>query len=69
MKLPKKPKAAKMPKKPKRSASVTTWENYDKRCKEVEKRNREKLTDWHKKVAHIKSAKSRKEALIKKHSR
>lgn len=48
-KLPKKPK------KPRQSASLTAWQNYEKRYK-----------DWEKKVKEIESDKKKKAQLINK---
>ena len=66
MRKPKKPKALK---KPKVSASLKTWENYDRRATEREKAYNNKLKEWVDK--HSKSGKEhkRKEAIIKKHSK
>ena len=50
-------KLPKKPRKPKASASLSTWERFDQRVK-----------DWRKKVSDKKSAKSKKETLIKKYS-
>lgn len=44
----------KPPKKPKRTASLKTWENYDKRVKEYHKRHAQKTADARKKEALIK---------------
>lgn len=68
MKQPKKPKKGKAPKKPKQSASASAWVRYDERVKAFEKKEREKLSDYNKKVQAIKSAKAKKAALIKKYS-
>jgi len=67
MKLPKKPTKKKYPKKPKASAPVSSWEKYDHAKKAVDKHNAEKLREHTKKVAAIKAAHKKKEALIKKH--
>jgi hypothetical protein len=51
---------AKLPKKPNRpkmSSSIRAWENFDARMKA-----------WHKKIADLKSAKTKKAALIKKYA-
>lgn len=68
MKMPKKPKKGKAPKKPKATASASAWLKFDERYKSFEKKEREKLATYNKKVAAIKSAKSRKEQLIKKYA-
>lgn len=39
------PKKRKYPKRPKQSASLTTWKNYEARCKEVDKHNKKLVTD------------------------
>ncbi|MCK4661353.1 MAG: hypothetical protein KAT68_00695 [Bacteroidales bacterium] len=46
MKYPKKPKLKSLPKRPKASATVQTWEIYEKRCQEVQKENATKLKNW-----------------------
>ena len=69
MSLPKKPKKGRAPKKPKASAPASAWLKFDERYKAFEKKEREKLADYTRKVAAIKSAKSKKEQLIKKYSR
>lgn len=51
--MAKKPKA---PKRPKKSASITAWENYDK-----------KMKAHHAKISGIGAAHKKKEALIKKY--
>lgn len=50
-------KLPKKPKKPRASASFTTWQRFDERMKL-----------WQKKCSDIKSAKTKKAALIKKYS-
>ncbi len=50
-------KKPKKPKKPKASSSLGTWERYDARVK-----------DWQKKCHAIVAGKKKKESLIKKHS-
>jgi len=55
MRLPKKPKLKSLPKRPKASASISTWKNYDKNCKEVQNENRKRKSDWEKRVKQIKS--------------
>lgn len=50
-------KKPKKPKKPKASASVHTWMRFDERMKH-----------WHQKLASIKSAHTKKAALIKKYA-
>lgn len=47
----------KKPKKPRTSASVAAWERFGAR-----------MTEHHRKVAHIKSQKAKKAALIKKYA-
>jgi len=69
MALPKKPKKGRAPKKPKASAPASAWIKFDERMKAFEKKEREKLAEYTRKCAAIKSAKSRKESLIKKYAR
>ena len=66
-KLPKQPKAKKLPKKPKASASLTVWENYQRRALEVHRENEAKLAAWKKKVAQIHADEKKRQAIIKKH--
>ena len=63
MKKPSKPKFAKYPKKPKKSASLSTLENYKRRCQDVDRRNAEKAHDYNRKIADIKKAKSMREGI------
>lgn len=46
-------KKLKYPKKPKATASLATWEKYDKRCKEIDKENNERERDKKKKQSII----------------
>lgn len=64
--MPKKPKLQSLPKRPKASASVSTWENFEKRCKEVQKSNAKKLADWKKQKQQIVSSAKRKEQIQKR---
>lgn len=48
-------KKIKYPKRPKQSSSLSVWERYDARCKEVDKINNQRAAEA-----------KRKEALIKK---
>lgn len=68
MKKPKKPRKGKAPKKPKLSAPASAWIKFDERMKAFEKKEREKLAEYNRKVAAIKNAASRKTSLIKKYS-
>lgn len=65
-KKPKKPKSIKYPKKPKQSAPLSSWERYDARCKEVEKRNRQREADYKKGISQIESDKKKKAQLVRK---
>jgi hypothetical protein len=65
----KKPKVLRYPKKPKTSAPLSTWERFDKRCKEVDKKNRENASKYKSAINGISSAKKKKESLIKKYSK
>ena len=49
-------KKPKKPKKPKRSASLSAWENYDRR-----------MSDWHARVRHLEASAHRKQSLMLKH--
>ena len=68
MAKPKKPKALKMPKKPAQSASLAAWEKYEAKCKEVHKKNADKLKAYNSAIAKIETDKKRKAAIIKKYS-
>jgi len=61
-----KPKLKKYPPKPKAGASAEVLANYLKRCKEVDKDNAPKLSDYNKKVSKVKAEKKTKEGLKKK---
>jgi hypothetical protein len=64
----KKPKHLKYPKKPKASAPLRSWENYDKKVKDVDKKNKDRMLEFNrKKSSHISGLK-KKQNLIKKHS-
>lgn len=64
--MPKKPKLTSLPKRPKANASVSVWENYEKRCKDVQKLNRDKLANWKKACEQIKSGTKKKEQIQKR---
>lgn len=64
MSKPKKPKALKMPKRPKQSASVTVWENYERRRKETVAKNKKRLSDYKKAINKIESDKKKKASII-----
>ena len=68
MRKPKKPKLAKYPKLPKSGASLQTLKRYEQRCKEVDARNRQKISDYNKKVADIAQAKTLREKLVRQKS-
>ena len=53
--MPAKPKYKPMPKAPSMSASVATWQAYDKRVKAVIKENLAKKAEYDRKVNAIKS--------------
>lgn len=65
---PRKPKALKMPKKPAQTASLSVWERFENKCKEVAKKNAEKLREYTAKINKIESDKKRKAAIIKKYA-
>ncbi|MGE0638393.1 MAG: hypothetical protein AB7P01_18270 [Bacteroidia bacterium] len=65
-KLPKKPKAPKMPKTPKMSASATVWENFETRCKNLNKAYAAKVADWQKKVNALKKGETTKSRIAQK---
>ena len=64
MKKPRKPKFGKYPKKPKKSASLQTVENWEHRCKEVDRKNAEKAATYNHKIAEIKKAKSKLNGIV-----
>jgi hypothetical protein len=68
MKKPRKPKALKMPKKPKQSAPLYSWERYEDKCKEVHKKNADKMKEYTAAIHKIESDKKRKAAIIKKYA-
>lgn len=69
MKKPRKPKLAKYPKLPKAGASLATLKNYQQRCKLVDERNRQKVSEYNRKISEIKQAKALRQSLVsKKHS-
>ena len=68
MKTPKKPKLLSLPKRPKASASVATWKNYEAKCKEIQKENARKLSDWNKRKNEIVSGAKEKEKIQKRTS-
>ena len=53
------PKKRKYPKQPKASASLKTWENWEKRCAEVAKHNKA-IEDRPDKIAAIKARVAKK---------
>ncbi len=57
-----------MPKKPAQSAPLSSWERYENKCKEVAKKNAEKLREYTAKINKIESDKKRKAAIIKKYA-
>ncbi|HQF10664.1 MAG TPA: hypothetical protein PKV22_00115 [Paludibacteraceae bacterium] len=64
-KIPKKPVKRKYPKMPKKTASLKVWENYKKRCADIDKINAQKLSEYKKKIAAINSGEKKKESIIK----
>ncbi len=68
MKAPKKPKLKSLPKRPKSSASLTTWENFQKKVDEVRKLNAKSLSEWEKSKKDIISASKKKESIQKRTS-
>ncbi len=48
-------KLKKLPKRPKAGASLRTWDNYKKKCAQVQKDNRKTLADKKKKQKLIES--------------
>lgn len=44
----KKPTLKKHPKKPKKSASLETVKNYIQKCREIDRENKKKISDYHK---------------------
>lgn len=68
-KKPRKPKHIKYPKLPKKSASYETMQNYKRRCEDVDKRNREKTSEYNRKISEIGKAKTLYESLRRKKTR
>ena len=64
----KKPKALKYPKRPKGSASIAVWERYDARCKEVEKENHSRDSQYKKALSQREADKKKKAAIQKKYT-
>lgn len=46
MKAPKKPKLLSVPKQPKANASKTTWDNYDKKVKQIQSENTKRINAY-----------------------
>jgi len=55
-----KPKKKKYPKKPKQSASLSVWQNYEDRVKQIDKDYNAALADYKKKLSLIKKVSSRR---------
>ena len=64
----KRPKLKRYPKKPKAGASLASWERFNDMCRQYEKDNAAKLSDYNKKQGKVSSDKKRKESIIKKTS-
>ena len=52
-------KKLKYPKRPKQSSSLTVWERYEARCKEIDKINNQRMADVKKKANLINKIKRR----------
>ncbi len=65
-KLPKKPKLKALPKRPKASASISTWEGYEKRVDAVRKENKKKQSDWKKACAQVEKDRKKRETIVNK---
>ena len=63
------PKALRHPKKPKTSAPLSSWERYDAKCKEIDKKNRDRIAAHKKSINGVTLTKKKKELLIKKYSK
>jgi hypothetical protein len=63
---PKKPKLKNLPKRPKASASNAVWENYAKKCTEIQKQNRKSEADYKKAAKAFEAAKKAKAVLMEK---
>lgn len=61
MKAPKKPKLISVPKAPKANASTQTWENYNKKLKEVESENNKRIAEYRKKEKAYNAEKNNRE--------
>jgi len=62
-KKPTKPKLAKYPKLPRAGASLQSLKAYQAKCMEVDKRNREKISVYNKKLNDLQTAKKLYESL------
>ena len=58
-------KTKKYPKRPKQSASLAVWENFNKRCAEIDKENAAKISAEKKRQTLIKKATTRKPKTLK----
>jgi len=62
------PSLKRYPKRPKAGASLAAWERFNDRCRQFEKDNAAKMSDFNKKQGKVSSDKKRKESIIKKTS-
>ena len=62
----KRPSLKRYPKRPKASASIDSWTRYDHRCRDAEKENGSRMSDYNKKVSTLNSNRKRRESIIKK---
>lgn len=63
---PKKPRLKNLPKRPKANASLTTWENYSKKCVDIQKENRKADADYKKALKAFEAAKKAKSSLMER---
>ena len=62
------PTLKRYPKRPKAGASLAAWERFNDRCRQVEKDNGSKMSDFNKMQGKVSSDKKKKESIIKKTS-
>ena len=62
------PTLKRYPKRPKAGASLAAWEKFNDRCRQVEKDNSAKMSNFNKLQGKVSSDKKRKESIIKKTS-
>ena len=61
----KKPKEKKFPKKPKQSASLTVWQRWEDRCRDIQKENNSAFSEYERSKKQAESEKKKKASIIK----